>query len=1240
MGADRSPAGRLSQRSLLSRGLCAQHFDEGSQRSTKAAILQGRVVALRAPRLGADSPEDALAICLDSCGEARLDEIARLLGTSSDAARAALGNLVFDEPGTDRIVPAAEYLSGNVRAKLAAARAAFEESERYAPNVEALSAVQPRDLGPDRITPQLGAAWIEAQYIEQFLRETLEDPSVRVVHPGGSLWSVSSKSARSVLATTNWGTDRYSAIDIAQDVLEQRPIHVYDLIEVEVDGRRTERRVLNADATAAAAEKASELAARFADWAWEDADRAQALARAYNDKLNAYVLRSYDGVRLSLPGLSTQFAPRPHQLAAVARIIHEPSVGLFHVVGAGKTAEMIMGAMELRRLRLVHKPAVIVPNHMLEQVANEWQQLYPQAKLLATTKDDLSRDQRQLFAARCATGDWDAVIFTRSAFERLPLSVEAQQAYVARELSEIDTMLDAMRGSDAGVTVKRLQRKRLKTEQRVKKEFAALAASKDTGVSLEQCGIDYFFVDEAHGYKNLITFSHIPGMSIDGARRSSDLHMKIEYLRTRSKRVVTLATATPIANSIGEVYTMLRYLRPDLLEAAGIRGFDDWAATFGETVTFVEVAPDGSGMRLQSRFARFRNAAELLRWFAIAGDIKTAEDLQLPVPALAARSIDAQRAPEVVVVPPSTELQDFMLEIARRAERIRGRQVSPALDNMLKISTDGRMAALDLRMVGLSTTEPTKLDHAADRIARIYERYVETQYHGADGAAQPLRGALQLVFADIGTPKPGEWSVYEELRARLVKHGIPRGAVRFIQEAKGDQAKAKLFAACREGSVSVLVGSTEGMGVGTNVQRRAAALHHLDCPWRPADLAQREGRIVRQGNENAEVEILRYVTERSFDAYTWQTVARKAEAFSALLRGRLEDVREVEELGDSVLSINEAKALATGNPLLLEQAQAQAEVTRLERLERSHGHAQRVLQARVQEADADLGLFARRVLTLQRAQEVDIFQADPGARFSITVGDRVFDKRTDADEWLRQRITECISRSQTRRSIGSLRGFAITVAPNPTNDGAVLQLTGVPGSETALSPDDIVRAAITQRLENKLNRLPQLQQQIEVDGQRLKAERERAVSEIGKPFRHAQELAAARARLRGLQDEIYAAARPVLSAEPENAGHEAPQSELSELSARMEQQHSLPVRPLPSDANVQGTLVHIEVGGDGRARAVVAGDDALYILTGFAPAALSHTLGQPVELEKRDGKVRVAARSLKLRIEPGVELGL
>ncbi len=632
-----------------------ERYDDVTGTATRASIFTERVVAPRAPRLGVDTPADALALCLDAHGAVRLPEIARLLGTTPDAARAALGELVFDEPGSHdfgrdgpaRLVPAAEYLSGDVRAKLAAARQAAAEDPRFAANVTALTAVVPADLQPAEISVRLGAPWVATTYVQQFLRETLDDPRLEVEHPGGAIWAVRGN-GYGVAATATWGTKRRPAPAIAEALLAQRTITVYDEFD---DGTRA----LNLTETVAAQEKSRELDARFAEWVWEEPQRAATLARTYNDTFNSVVLRNYDDVQLSLPGVSVTFTPRPHQVAAVARMISEPAVGLFHEVGAGKTAEMVMGVMELRRLGLVRKPTIVVPNHMLEQFATEFLAIYPRANLLPAGRDDLAGERRREFVGRVATGDWDAVILTRSAFERLPVRLETQRDYLHRETARLQEWIENTRAAHKGrgrsLTIKRMELMLATAQERIKGQ---LAAPKDPGITFESTGIDYLVVDEAHDYKNLRTPSNIPDVSVVGSQRATDLDMKIDLLRRRhGDRVVTLATATPIANSVAEAYTMQRYLRPDLLDRAGLTDFDCWAATFGEIVTGIELSPDGARFRMKSRFARFRNVPELLRLWHVSADVKTAEDLHLPVPLMAARP-DGHRAPETVVTPRRT----------------------------------------------------------------------------------------------------------------------------------------------------------------------------------------------------------------------------------------------------------------------------------------------------------------------------------------------------------------------------------------------------------------------------------------------------------------------------------------------------------------------------------------------------------------------------------------------------------
>ena len=1103
-----------------------EEFDPAGQRAAKADIFSRRVIAPRAPRLGADTPADALAISLDTCGEARLAEIARLLGTSEEDARGQLGTLVFDDPESGSLVPAAEYLSGQVRVKLEQARAAAGDDPRFAVNAGELRKVIPADLTPGEIDARMGAAWIGASYVQQFLRELLDDRSLRVEHPGGQIWAVKG-ATHSVLATSTWGTGRYPAPQLAQAILEQRAITVHDTVLTD-DG---ERSVLNPDATLAAQEKAAEMGERFSEWVWEDPARAAALARIYNDRFNSLVLRNYDGADSAMPGLALTFRPRPHQVAAVARMVHEPAVLLAHEVGAGKTAEMIIGVSELRRLGLARKPAVIVPNHMLEQFAREWLQLYPHARVLVARREDLQGERRRRFIARCATGDWDGIVMSRSAFERIPLSAGEQQAYMERELELMRTWLENAKraGGEGGLTVKRLQGALLRAGERLK---AKLDSVKDPGITFEACGIDYLCVDEAHGYKNLRTASNISDAAIDGSMRASDLDMKIGYLRRRNgARVVTFATATPIANSVTEAYVMQRYLRPDLLEAAGIEVFDTWAATFGQIVSQVEMAPEGgSSFRLKSRFAGFRNVPEMLRMLHVAADVKTSEDLNLPVPALARRG-DGQRVTETVTVEPSDELLGYVAELGDRAEKVRSRGVSPEEDNMLKISGDGRRAALDLRLAGLPQDTPGKIEAAAGRIAGIWEAHRDHEYTAPDGTPYPVRGALQLVFCDLGTPGP-EWNAYDELRGQLAARGVPRDAIRFIHEAKTDRDKGQLFAACRNGGVAVLIGSTEKMGVGTNVQDRAIALHHLDAPWRPADVAQRDGRIVRQGNLNSEVQVLRYVTEGSFDGYMWQTLERKAKFIGQVMRGRL-DAREIGDVGDTALSFSEVKALATGNPLLMDKAEADVALARLQRAERAHHRNQDALRHAVAAHEHDIEVLTRQAAEVDAA--VARRQDTRGDRFAMTVGEREHRKRAEAGQHLREVLQEevtALAGPRERRSrAGQLGGFPLVTEVSSAlgKTSVSITLDGAPGVSISMPARDLGKAepgTLVTRLEHRLHHLEDRKASILADAAGARREIDHARESIGEAFPRAAELAQARERAREIDGQLAKMAAP------------------------------------------------------------------------------------------------------------------
>ena len=1094
-----------------------ENFDDTSQTAAPAALLTERVVAPRAPRLGADTPQDALAICLDTHAHVDLAEIARLLGTSESEAREQLGELVYHDPATDRLLTAADYLSGDVRVKLEQARAAAARDTSLQLNVAALERVLPPDLGPEEITPRLGAAWIDADTHRRFLSEVLEDPDVVVEHPGAAIWAVKGR-AYTVKAASEWGTGRMDALQVAKAVMEQRPIRVTDEIDV---GDRT-KRVLNATETAAAQEKADALQQRFGEWCWEDPERAARLARHYNERFNSLVLRDYStaGEQLALPGIARTFAPRAHQRAAVARILAEPAVGLFHEVGAGKTAEMVIGAMELRRLGLVSKPAVVVPNHMLEQFAREWLQIYPQARVLAASGDDLAGERRRQFVARVAANDWDAVIMTRSAFSRLPVSTDTEAAYERQQVGQLREMLERAKG-DRGLTVKVIEKQIARREQKLK---TVLDAPRDPGVTFEETGVDYLLIDEAHEFKNLQTDANIRDAAITGSKRASDLHMKLEYLRSRhGARIATLATATPIANSITEAHVMSRYLRPDLLARAGVEDFDSWAATFGQTVTEIEIAPTGGGdYRLHTRFARFQNVPEMLRLWAVFADVKTAEDLGLPVPQLAERP-DGQRAPIAQLIAASPELTGYVQQLSERAEKVRGRTVDPSEDNMLKITGDGRKAALDMHLVtGQPASAPGKLQAAAENIARLYHATREREYlDPLTGRASSTPGALQIVFCDLSTPGGEGWNAYDQLRDELADRGVPAGRVRYIHDARDDVEKARLFAACRAGHVSVILGSTQKMGVGTNIQPRAIALHHVDVPWRPADIAQRDGRIKRQGNQNPTVGIYRYVTEGSFDTYMWQTVERKARFINQLMRGRL-DVREIEDLGEDVIGFAELKAIASGDPLILEKAKIDAEVERLGRVQRAWQRGHHALRSTITAGEKRVDVREQQLAAVNQA--LPWVRDTRGDLFSMSIDGHSYTHRTDAASALAANL-RTVARGPAR-PVAQLAGLQVDaeLRGDHASGESYLHLTlhGLPVQPATLKRSQLADAGLSliRQLEHRVNTLPELAGRLASEREDAMRETAAARDQLGRPFKYAEQLADARHHQQRLDEQL------------------------------------------------------------------------------------------------------------------------
>ncbi|MFG6197775.1 helicase-related protein [Nonomuraea sp. JJY05] len=1273
-------------------------YDADTGNARKADILSKRVVAAKKPITSTDDPGEALAVVIDRFGELRMAEVAKLLGVDEPTARQRLGNRVYDQPpfytesgepyflpGQQPHVAAADYLSGNVRQKLAIARQAAENDPRFALNAAALEEVLPRDLTPGEIDARMGAAWINADTVQEFLREVLNDPSVKVNHAGGSLWEVNGNK-EGYEARHTYGTDRksWSAIEIAESLLRQSTIKV----TASTPGGGS---VADPAGTIEAQQKAQELSERFSEWVWENPDRAERLARIYNDRFNSIVLRSYDGANPLLPGLAHDWKPREHQKAAVARIVNEPAALLAHEVGAGKTAEMVMGAMELRRTGMARKPSIVVPNHMLEQFTREFLELYPNAKILAAGTKDLEKDKRREFVARAATGDWDAIILTQKAFEKIDMHPDVQQAYRDDELQKLrDAVERAKLFGDDSRLLKRLMRQLVQAEEKIKAKLAG--AKRDEGnVYFEHTGIDYLFVDEAHMYKNLRTPSRIEGAGIDGSGRASDLHMKLHHLRgkTESGRVVTFATGTDIANSVTEAYVMMRYLRPDLLEEAGIDDFDTWAATFGDVITDIELNPDGNGFRQKARFAKFRNVPELLRLYRVFADVKTADDLGLPTPPVR-KDANGNRG-ETIVVPASTEQLDYIQDLGQRAEAVRSSNPRRWIngvpeeewiaengepdaddpdtriveDNMLKISGDGKRAALDMRLIDPNMQQSGgKLDIAAEKIAEIYQHSKDWQYPVRKDSEDlhPTPGALQIVFMDQGTPKkkpgkprgsnitveklkaghwlsdrgvprrvnkvtwddnaemflvdlegsadflevrpgdkvfkipepkgavddaPGDapsgdgdtstWAAYDEMKAQLVARGVPAEKIRYIHEANTDAQKAKLFEDARNGKIAVLLGSTEKMGTGTNVQARAVALHHMDCPWRPADLAQREGRVERQGNFNLDhhdkdVRILRYVTEGMFDGYSWQTVERKQKFIAQMKKGSL-DVREIEDIGDAALSFAEVKALATGNPYLMDKAKADTELNRLERLDRAHDRnqgnlSQQITRAEqmVRELTADIGEWHEAI-----AARVDT----RGDNFVMKVGDLETDKRTDIYEPLLKAIRDVRDGPAAEDRpipIGELGGHTVYATKTRRYYGDQLyrvidvgfDFSGGVSSYRGQQLTDGSGNGILRALEN---RLAGLEPQIEAAEKRIAHLEEQAAKmrgAVGRPFSKAGQLAEARERSRLLGEIIRVQSHlDELKGNPDGDPYKAAAQELVLLKGQLD---SLRPAPMPDPA--------------------------------------------------------------------------
>ncbi|MHC5539455.1 DEAD/DEAH box helicase family protein, partial [Singulisphaera rosea] len=900
--------------------MALEDYDEVTGKAVKAPILLKDVVGKSPPITSVTSAEEGLLVSLDRTGGIDLPFISRLYGKPEEMIVAELGDLIYRDPETNDWQTADQYLSGNVRAKLAIAESAGAEFSR---NAEALRHVQPEDVLPGDIDAGLGAPWIPVSDIQAFAAELfgVAPTSIPIGHlKKDALWSVEASHAAeaSVAAIAEYGTSRANGTWLLELALNLKTPVIYDIVH---NGEREER-VVNQDATLAAREKQTQIKQRFKSWVFADLDRTERLVRLYNDTYNNLRPRLFDGSHLEFPGLSQGIRLNPHQVDAVWRGMSSGNTLLAHAVGAGKTFTMAATGMKLKQAGLVKKPMYVVPNHMLEQFAREFMQLYPNARLLVATKDDLAHDRRKLLTARIASGEWDGIVITHSSFERIGMSNDYLERFLREQIAEYDQLLrDHASGGTPRNIIKTIEKQKVRREERLK-ELAA-EDKKDDGLVFDELGVDHVFIDEAHYFKNLETptkMERVAGIQTGGSERAFDLYMKARYLGERHPgHGVTFATGTPISNTMVELFTMQRFLNPEGLASRGIEHFDSWAATFGEVVDTMEISPDGASLRPRSRFARFTNLPELQQMFRAFADVQTADMLDLPRPRLETGK------PIVVACPMSDEQRALQAELVARYERLRSQKVDPRVDNALAITTDGRKLALDARLLS-NTAEDfpgSKINALAENVTAVWKKTAATR-------------GTQMIFCDMGVhPTPWDYCVYDEVIEKLIASGIPRDQIAAIGDADSDAKKQALFDRVRSGAVRVLLGSTQKMGTGTNVQKRLVALHHLDAPWKPAEVEQREGRILRQGNANEEVAVYRYVTEGSFDAYMWQALETKARFISQVMTGD-NAARRAEDIGGQELSYAEVKAIASGNPAVLTLAEADAELQRLAVLKKNH----------------------------------------------------------------------------------------------------------------------------------------------------------------------------------------------------------------------------------------------------------------------------------------------------------------
>ncbi len=996
--------------------LSLENYDEETSRAVKASIFRERTIHHKQPVQSVGSPKEALLVSLNEKGRVDLNHMASLLARPAADFLPDLKGMVFLNPETKQWETEDHYLSGNVREKLVAADSASVAEVRFLENVEALKSVQPADLPATEIDVRLGASWLPPADVQDFVHGLLGVPSgveVGHIHALGSWHVTANWEAKGATAnTTDWGTNRYTALELIEETLNLKTPTVYDYVD--------KKPVVNAQSTEAAREKQERIKERFKEWIWSDDGRRERLVRLYNDSFNHSRVRTFNGEHLTLPGASADVQLHTHQKAGVWRILQTPNTLLGHVVGAGKTYTMVAAAMELKRLGLARKPMFAVPNHMLGQFSTELLMLYPGANILVAGKEDFEAQNRKRLFSRIATGNWDAVIVTHSGFERIPLSRETQERFFKEQLAELEKIERENTNPDNRRLVKELE----KAKKRLEAKLEALAAThkKDTTLTFEELGIDRLFVDEAHYFKNLFYISkmtRIAGLPQTASERAFDMYLKVRHIQSANNGGgVVFATGTPIANSMAEMFTMQRYLQPEDLKKHNLGHFDSWAATFGEPVTAMELSPDGAGYRLNTRFARFINVPELMQIFRQSADVQTAQMLNLARPKL-----DGEK-PAIRNAPASAELKEFVEGLAKRAEALKRGRIDPREDNMLKITTEGRKAALDLRLMkpGLPDDPQSKVNLAVEKIHQIWEATKDDRL-------------AQLVFCDLSTPQDRGFSVYNDMADKLKRLGIPETDIAFIQDYDADNAKLALFRSVRAGKVRVLFGSTQKMGSGTNVQERLIALHHLDAPWRPADVEQREGRILRQGNKNSTVQIYRYVTEGSFDAYMWQTLETKAKFISQVMSGDM-TIRRLEDMDSAALTYAEIKAIASGNPLVIEKAQVDAELIRLTRLRSAHAEEQYRIRASLRHSREEVQTWTERLANLR--EDLTLRQDTSGDKFRVELDKQTLDNRGIAGELLLRRAEKIKTRFGEDIRLGRFAGFDLSIRAGFNNTAELI----------------------------------------------------------------------------------------------------------------------------------------------------------------------------------------------------------